>query len=126
MAFTKECGCWGCHKQADLPADMTQEDVASAVVTCDDCANADCDPFEQDVDCRAVSEHCIEASHDCGTDEDGCCLECGQRVEGAVVERYPCPRDYCNGEGHLLGVLGRLAHYRCRACGTEFHKNPDA
>jgi hypothetical protein len=31
----------------------------------------------------------------------------------------PCP--LCSGFGYLLGVLGRLAWFRCRACGIEFN-----
>ncbi len=30
-----------------------------------------------------------------------------------------CPVD--DGDGMLLGVLGNLAHYRCRNCGYDFH-----
>jgi hypothetical protein len=30
-----------------------------------------------------------------------------------------CPLD--GGEGVLLGQLGRLTHYRCRACGIVFN-----
>jgi hypothetical protein len=30
-----------------------------------------------------------------------------------------CPLD--GGDGVLLGTLGRLTHYRCRACGIGFH-----
>jgi hypothetical protein len=29
-----------------------------------------------------------------------------------------CPA--CEGPGVPLGVLGRRAHFRCRACGTDF------
>jgi hypothetical protein len=28
----------------------------------------------------------------------------------------------CTGQGLFLGVLGRLAHYRCRACGWTFEE----
>lgn len=32
----------------------------------------------------------------------------------------PCPM--CDGNDHeLLGVLGKLAHLRCGACGFTFH-----
>lgn len=30
-----------------------------------------------------------------------------------------CPM--CDGEGVLLGQLGRLVHFRCRQCGMGFH-----
>jgi hypothetical protein len=116
MALTKECGCWGCHKTATLPADLTQDDVQSAVQCCDDCEGAGCDPFEQNVPCRADHEQ-----HEAGN-VDGCDVCEDRKAEDVDVdERFPCPRDTCNGDGHLLGILGRLAHYRCRACGTEFH-----
>ena len=45
------------------------------------------------------------------------CDESGEPVD--------CPM--CGGEGHLLGKLGRLSHYRCRNCGMDFNKptNPN-
>ena len=30
-----------------------------------------------------------------------------------------CPM--CGGIGWVLGVLGRMWHYRCRDCGGDFH-----
>jgi hypothetical protein len=61
------------------------------------CSEAGCDPFE----------------------ETGArCQDEAEEPEGPE-ERIPCPRPDCNGEAHLLGVLGRLAHYRCRACGID-------
>jgi uncharacterized protein (DUF983 family) len=35
-------------------------------------------------------------------------------------EAATCPA--CNGEGVLLGALGSLTRYRCRACGIDFSK----
>jgi tRNA(Ile2) C34 agmatinyltransferase TiaS len=34
-----------------------------------------------------------------------------------------CPR--CGGEGGLLGLLGRLIHWCCRDCGTQFSTLPE-
>lgn len=31
-----------------------------------------------------------------------------------------CP--VCDGEAYPLGNLGKLAHFRCRDCGMDFHK----
>lgn len=30
---------------------------------------------------------------------------------------------FCPGQGELMGVLGRVAQYRCRDCGTVFHRS---
>lgn len=35
-------------------------------------------------------------------------------------DESPCP--LCPGMGQLLGVLGTLAHYRCRDCGAQFRE----
>lgn len=32
----------------------------------------------------------------------------------------PCPA--CGGPGVLLGGLGNFNHYRCAACGAQFHQ----
>ena len=89
----KTCDCGGCF--ADIVGDSDGVDL------CDDCEAADCDPFANTTECSADA-----------------CEEC----EGAPIaaERIACARDNCAGEGHLLGVLGTKAHYRCRACGTDF------
>ena len=29
----------------------------------------------------------------------------------------------CDGPAYLLGILGRLAWFRCRHCGTDFNVN---
>ena len=34
-----------------------------------------------------------------------------------------CP--VCDGEGEVLGQLGNLIHYRCRACGMDFSTDAD-
>jgi predicted nucleic acid-binding Zn ribbon protein len=34
------------------------------------------------------------------------------------LNSYECP--CCMGQGHLLGQLGRMYHYRCRDCGWQF------
>jgi hypothetical protein len=102
MALTKECCCWGCRNVAQLPEDLTQDDVRSAVVCCDACTEAGCDPFEE------TGARCQDAPE-------------GEDDAEEPAERFPCPIDACAGEGHLLGVLGRLAHYRCRACGVDFN-----
>jgi len=34
-----------------------------------------------------------------------------------------CPA--CDGEGEVLGQLGNLIHYRCRACGMDFSTDAD-
>ena len=39
----------------------------------------------------------------------------GLNIPGTV----PCGA--CGGEAQLLGVLGAIAHYRCRDCGAESH-----
>ena len=36
----------------------------------------------------------------------------------SVLEAPTCPLD--GGQGVLLGTLGSLTHYRCRACGIGF------
>jgi len=44
----------------------------------------------------------------------------GKQEEAQDVEpSIPCPRPGCSGEALLLGILGSLAHYRCRDCGTD-------
>lgn len=35
-----------------------------------------------------------------------------------MADTYDCPQ--CGGEAILLGVLGNLAHLRCRDCGWDF------
>ena len=94
MASTyKACDCPGCFETIIGDTD--------GVELCDDCTEADCDPFG----------------------ESGCRQEPEPEELEAPEERQPCPRDECVGDGHLMGVLGRLAHYRCRACGIEFNHN---
>ncbi len=41
-----------------------------------------------------------------------------EEADGEPVETPACPA--CGGEGLPLGILGRLAWFRCRDCGTEF------
>lgn len=38
--------------------------------------------------------------------------------EPYTADTFECPR--CRGESFLLGILGRVEHYRCRACGSDF------
>lgn len=46
-----------------------------------------------------------------------------------VEAHMPCPQCHNaeeeTGWGFLLGVMGTLAHYRCRACGWDFSHNVD-
>lgn len=35
-----------------------------------------------------------------------------------------CP--ICDNEGIYLGSLDKLAHFRCRGCGMDFHKDVDS
>lgn len=41
------------------------------------------------------------------------------------MESEPIPCPICDGDAGLLGVLGRLAHYVCRACGMQFSRKVD-
>jgi hypothetical protein len=91
----KHCDCGGCFETIVGDTD--------GVELCDDCEEAGCDPFEEGTACR---QNDVEEAP-------------------GPEERQPCPRDTCAGEGHLQGILGRRAHYRCRACGIDFNHELD-
>ncbi len=114
MALTKECACWGCHKQATLPSDIvTQEDVESAIIICDDCNAAGCDEWETGVPC--IADHAQHKGH-----VDGCdtCEDARDAEDDASAERE-CPT--CGAERpRELGRLGSRRHFRCRNCGQDF------
>ncbi len=56
MAFFKTCCCPGpCRNDADV-SDIAPEDQATAVVCCQACVDADCDPFEETDECRAQAK----------------------------------------------------------------------
>jgi ribosomal protein L37AE/L43A len=64
---------------------------------------------------KLIKEQTITVSGDVHEDADEGMAEHDDKTD--------CPS--CGGEAHLMGRLGNLKHYKCRACGAEVSKELD-
>jgi len=86
------------------------------------CACRDCMEIAIGESGKALCHACEDAG--CETNEGECLADGAYGGDESEDEDSPaCPLD--GGEGVPLGALGKLMHYRCRACGMNFSREKE-
>ena len=114
----EEAGCDDYQGVEGLSQECQAEGAYGGDDGCEHCGDADADECDLGAHgtvrlCGACATACQEGGP-CPLG-DGC-----PEDHGKAPEAPECP--FCGGEGVVLGGLGNLMHFRCRGCGTDFHK----